>query len=350
MQELCNMVSARDDALNALFLEIDNNQNPQIQKISKLLKKLDLPDTSPNRFALVSRLVNLSESAVIQTLKKANKTDEEIKKAKKLLFEWVCAIHTKMHQDIVEECENKQLLTPFYRQVLQGIHHIGEMFNALHLKWKFKLIETINPALLAKYNGDVTQLLQALKPIQEVSENGEKSDRSYSIPQLKGEQLSAVAYAVAFKNEIKDIKKAIRQLIKELHNEGDDLFGAKDCYIAYFQALEAALCEESIPKLLGAWREVDRKWMQLKTPIQPAHPLEYYEDHYRKAVAPEWDLRILHITPTLILTSKHKCKKLLTSSIKPMQQMPIRCAHSCSIRCSILTCICACLHSIMVQR
>ncbi|MFC1798041.1 hypothetical protein ACFLY2_02705 [Patescibacteria group bacterium] len=34
--------------------------------------------------------------------------------------------------------------------------------------------------------------------------------------------------------------------------------------------------------------------MSIKTPFQIAHPLEFYEDKYRKAVAPEWDLRILN--------------------------------------------------------
>jgi hypothetical protein len=32
--------------------------------------------------------------------------------------------------------------------------------------------------------------------------------------------------------------------------------------------------------------------MSIKTPFQISHPLEFYEDKYRKAVAPEWDLRI----------------------------------------------------------
>eukprot|EP01155_Anaeramoeba_flamelloides_P041591 Anaeramoba_flamelloidesc35181_g1_i1.p1 GENE.c35181_g1_i1~~c35181_g1_i1.p1 ORF type:complete len:355 (+),score=62.51 c35181_g1_i1:97-1161(+) len=32
--------------------------------------------------------------------------------------------------------------------------------------------------------------------------------------------------------------------------------------------------------------------MKIKTPIQIGHPLEYYEDHYRKAVALEWDIRL----------------------------------------------------------
>jgi len=34
--------------------------------------------------------------------------------------------------------------------------------------------------------------------------------------------------------------------------------------------------------------------MSIKTPFQISHPLEFYEDKYRKAVAPEWDLRILN--------------------------------------------------------
>jgi hypothetical protein len=34
--------------------------------------------------------------------------------------------------------------------------------------------------------------------------------------------------------------------------------------------------------------------MKIKTPFQISHPLEFYEDKYRKAVAPEWDLRILN--------------------------------------------------------
>jgi hypothetical protein len=33
--------------------------------------------------------------------------------------------------------------------------------------------------------------------------------------------------------------------------------------------------------------------MKIDTPFQIGHPLEFYEDLYRKAVAPEWDIRIV---------------------------------------------------------
>jgi len=42
-------------------------------------------------------------------------------------------------------------------------------------------------------------------------------------------------------------------------------------------------------------------WMELKTPFQIGHPLEFYEDVYRKAVAIEWDLRL---KDEKIMTSK----------------------------------------------
>jgi len=44
--------------------------------------------------------------------------------------------------------------------------------------------------------------------------------------------------------------------------------------------------------LVEKWADVDRAWMKIQTPIQIGHPLEYYEDHFRKAVALEWDIRL----------------------------------------------------------
>jgi len=50
--------------------------------------------------------------------------------------------------------------------------------------------------------------------------------------------------------------------------------------------------EKDVNTLVAKWALVDETWMQIKTPFQISHPLEFYEDKYRKAVAPEWDLRI----------------------------------------------------------
>ena len=74
----------------------------------------------------------------------------------------------------------------------------------------------------------------------------------------------------------------------------DEVFGLKGQWIAYLEAIKAALEESDTARLIARWAEVDRKWMAVTSPIQVGHPLEYYEDRYRKAVALEWDLRIVN--------------------------------------------------------
>jgi len=54
------------------------------------------------------------------------------------------------------------------------------------------------------------------------------------------------------------------------------------------------LSETKTDRLIKEWADVDRAWMKVTTPLQVGHPLEYYEDQYRKAVALEWDLRIVN--------------------------------------------------------
>jgi hypothetical protein len=59
-------------------------------------------------------------------------------------------------------------------------------------------------------------------------------------------------------------------------------------------SIKNALLERDVDNLVYKWSLVDEAWMSIKTPLQISHPLEFYEDKYRKAVAPEWDLRILN--------------------------------------------------------
>ncbi len=292
IKKFCDIINARDLKNNNLFLEIDNKEHKVIKNVIHMLKTLGLENSNPNRFALLCRLINFQEAPIIQVLKKAHKTPIEIKEAKKILFEWVKEYHTQNHKNIIEECENNKLFTPFYRQVIQGMHTVGKAFSALHLKWKCDFIEGINVALLKEYQGDTQKLLEYLDSVKEISTTGEISDRSYSIPHKKNGQLIALPYALAFKKEVRKIQESLSKLLRELEHEGDDIFSSKQAYINYFNSIKNAITEERIENLLERWRLVDKAWMQIKTPLQPAHPLEYYEDPYRRAVAPEWDLRI----------------------------------------------------------
>jgi len=48
-----------------------------------------------------------------------------------------------------------------------------------------------------------------------------------------------------------------------------------------------------VHNLVQKWSEVDEAWMSVTSPFQIGHPLEAYEDKYRKSVSMEWDIRLL---------------------------------------------------------
>jgi hypothetical protein len=72
----------------------------------------------------------------------------------------------------------------------------------------------------------------------------------------------------------------------------DPDYSRKQEYIDYLQSIINAFSETNTDALVEKWSIVDEKWMAVDTPFQIVHPIEYYEDKYRKAVSPEWDIRI----------------------------------------------------------
>ena len=53
--------------------------------------------------------------------------------------------------------------------------------------------------------------------------------------------------------------------------------------------------------------------MKITTPIQIGHPLEYYEDHFRKGVALEWDIRL---TNPKFAQNDHRVNKIKSAFSK----------------------------------
>jgi hypothetical protein len=109
-----------------------------------------------------------------------------------------------------------------------------------------------------------------------------------------GEYISK-SYFDVFTSEIEIIVEEIESFIANLSVLEDEIYDAKYYYVNYLTAIKEALLETETNNLVYKWSKVDEAWMQIKTPFQIGHPLEYYEDKYRKAVAPEWDLRIQNI-------------------------------------------------------
>ena len=160
----------------------------------------------------------------------------------------------------------------------------------------FRSIHSVNLELSNMFNGDDAKVFEMLQgeALLDADESGCVGDRCYSVLKKEGDSFKSIAYAEAFPNEVKQVITALEQLIALLSQHEDEVFDQKSEWIAYFTAIKEALAHTQTSELIGKWAEVDRRWMAVTTPLQVGHPLEYYEDHYRKAVALEWDLRIVN--------------------------------------------------------
>ncbi len=282
--------------------------------VDAFLKLLEIGRNKESEMAALTRIVNLREDALEQVLQKAGFDEAEIRLKKELAYGFVSMLHIARHESLIGWIEQQKLLTPFYRSLIFGVHFVGLRMSEWQSHWTHHIINTINPELSQMFNGDDAKIFEMLQSqaLLDVTEEGCVGDRCYSVlvkedsgkvvgSREQGDrgltplpQYKSVAYAEAFEKEVEAVVIALEQLIALLGQHEDEVFGQKQEWIAYFTALKEAFAHRQTDELIKMWAEVDRRWMAVTTPIQVGHPLEYYEDHYRKAVALEWDLRIVN--------------------------------------------------------
>ena len=165
--------------------------------------------------------------------------------------------------------------------------------------WTRELINGVNKDLLNLCDNDNEKVMKFLDEnnLFDLGHNDEIADRSYSILVKENNKYESKAYIQAFKKDVTNVVNCLENFEENLIELDDEVYGSKWDYILYIQSLIKALSEDKTYTLVSRWADVDRAWMKIKTPIQIGHPLEYYEDHFRKAVALEWDIRLT--SPTL---------------------------------------------------
>ena len=296
VQDLTKLYEYLKRSQNALFgyYEIlEGKENKEVQEtVEGLLQIVKLPKSKTNCLAALDRIVRLREDVLTYSLRKEGLRNEEVEKRLQDAYVFVSDFYTTRHQALLDWIEQEELLTPFYRALLRGVHEAGIAFNAWQKAWQSHIIHTVNVELERSFGGDEAKILEMLH-LKGLLDKDEEAfaDRCYSVLIKEKEGFRRSAYKEAFQ-EVDEIVKALRKLINRLSVLKDEVFGQKEAWIDYFQAIAEALGELECDRCVGKWREVDRKWMRITTPLQVGHPLEYYEDRYRKAVAPEWDVRI----------------------------------------------------------
>jgi hypothetical protein len=292
LQEVYKIVRNYHHNINLLYNDIDSSND----LIDDMLSSIGLESTKESRLAMTTRVVNLRSDSLKQVLKKYGLCDEDIEQKLETLYKEVSNFYIKQHRQLIDDIERKSLLTPFYREIFRGVHEVGEGFNIWQTKWTRHIIYTINKELYQLFNGDEEKIFLMLnqKNLYDMGHNGSIGDRSYSALIKDQEEFKSRAYCDLFYHEVKTIVDRLDKFIDRLSSLEDHTFDLKKEHINYLNSIKTALRESDTTRLIKRWADVDRAWMKITSPLQIGHPLEYYEDHYRKAVAPEWDLRIIN--------------------------------------------------------
>lgn len=298
LERVYQIIEQNQSDTNSLYDILDANSNHSESKfISDLIKSLGLEVTKETKMAVISRVVNLRSDSLKQVLEKNGSSEDDIEQKLELAYKTVSAFYIKKHQNIINQVVEKELLTPFYQEVFKGVHEVGLAFTSWQTKWTNHIIYGVNKDLYKLFNGDEEKIFIMLnqKNLHDTGHNNRQADRSYSaLKKNSNGEYENLAYCDLFYDEVQIVVKALDKFIKNLKNRPDDIFNMQVEYIEYLSAIKVALLESDTTKLVEKWAEVDRKWMKITSPLQIGHPLEYYEDHYRKAVALEWDLRIVN--------------------------------------------------------
>lgn len=285
VEKVYEIVSEKNRQINALYHDLGEYKEAFHDHIRTLGIEID----DESLLALKKRVINLRSEGMISLFKKERLSEEEIIQNEHRLYAFVETFWMKHHESLIQEI--KPYLSPFYQTLLQGVHKIGLVFNKWQVKWVDAIVYGINRELKSLYEADEQAIFSLLKEksLLDQGHTKEVGDRSYSVLSLEGEEFYVKSYFEHFPEEVSQLTTQIELLIQELERLEDSY---QREWIGYFESIKKALLETDRHQLIIKWADVDRKWMDIKSPIQIGHPLEYYEDHYRKAVALEFDLRI----------------------------------------------------------
>jgi len=303
--------------------EISEKWTKSNEILDTFLDELNMKKTPENRFIAYSRISELRVESLELYLDNKQKEIEEfnkklgknipnkLKDKREILnkaYNYVVRIYIDLQEKFIYELEKIPLSKSFPQRekdfllvIFKWVLKVWKAFNKFMPVWENHIIKQ-NEILDKKFNWDSEKIMQFLreKKLLEVDDKWNETDRSYSV--LKAWKI--MSYFEAFWNEVNSIVVALQDFIENFIENLEKIENEeKQNYINYLTVIKEAFLEKDIKKLLFKWQKVDEAWMEIKGPMQISHPLEFYEDKYRKAVAPEWDLRILDIET---LTSKVK--------------------------------------------
>jgi hypothetical protein len=321
LAEVYDFLDSQKESVNKLITYVENKEYDKLTLIDKFAETLNLEMQEDLRLALVTRVVNLRDDSLVQVLKKLGKNENEIIELQEKAYCFVRDFWHEKHKNTIDYIKTNNLLTPFYQEIFTGVYNVGLKMSSWQSAWTRHIINGVNKELLDMFNGDENKVFEYLEEnsLFDMGHNGIVADRSYSalVKDEKG-NYSSKAYIKAFKEQTTAVVDALEHFEERLINLEDEIYEQKWNYILYIQSLIKAFSETKEHKLVERWADVDRAWMKIKSPVQIGHPLEYYEDHFRKAVALEWDIRL---TNPEFTQNDHRVTKIKSAFAKIFESL-----------------------------
>lgn len=313
--EVYEYLDLQKNNTNKLITYLENEEYEKLTIIDEFAKTLGLELDSNLSLALVTRLVNLRDDSLVQVLKKLGKNEEEVINLQEKAYCFVRDFWHEKHKNTVEYIKHNNLLTPFYQAIFEGVYKVGLKMSSWQSSWTAHIINGVNKELLNMFDGDETKVFEYLKKhkLFDLGHNNIEADRSYSALVKQKDEYKSKAYIESFKEQTTAVIDALEDFEETLIELEDEIYNQKWDYILYIQALIKAFSENKTHLLVERWADVDRAWMKIKSPVQIGHPLEYYEDHFRKAVALEWDIRL---TNPHFAQNDHRVNKIKSAFAK----------------------------------
>ena len=312
IQKIYNELSKRQSRLNSYFDLAKGKESSEASAlVEQFLEHIGLPRNQDSIVASLNYLVNLREDSLEQCMKNEGFTQDMIDSKLELAYLFNSKIYLQRFEDLINYIEENSLLTPFYRKLISGVHSIGEIITKWQSRWRNHIINGVNRELFELFKGDEDKIFEMLQNQNLLDcKDGKVADRCYSVLINHKDGYKRVAYSEAFKEEVAEVVDRLSILIETLEELEDNTYNQKQEWINYFLALKEAFLHSNPDELVSLWADVDRAWMKITTPLQVGHPLEYYEDKYRKAVALEWDLRIVNPKMQKNSNTKNSIKKM----------------------------------------
>ena len=299
VNELTNLSKKK---INSLYENLDN------EFVKSGLGICEFEGTKSQKIAILKRIVDLKADPMINEFKRLNFSKEKILRLSENMYDFTRFIHENLHLELIEEIKKAGILDDFYIDLLVGVHKIGLVLNELQKQWQRLIVDTTN----AEFEKNFSYISEAKEfilqnKLYQKTPHGEICDRSYGAIIKDGDKFSFVPYAVAFSGQIYRLQNAFDGFLKKYENI--NLEHEKMVYINYLEKLKTAFLQTDNSAVIGAWRDAEIAWMDIKTPIQIGHPLEYYEDAYTHAVALEWDIRLARSSDFNVDKFKKQIKK-----------------------------------------